>query len=594
MGKGHPEYAESLANLAKIEWAKRKFDAAEAYVLESGRIERDLLMQASRHLSEREMSWYIRKFEAGQSSIFSLAQMRPGLSAACYDNLLFHKGFLLNAASKLRNLAAKDPITVNQFAQAKSINRRLADEYTKPLAERKDSPLLEEIANSLEKELVRSLAGRSNALLQVTWEEVQAKLKPGEAAIEFVNYQFMDPSATDSTMYAALVLLPGAGQPSFVPLFEEKQLDGLLQSPNQSKADFLNDLYAFGKNGNALYKLLWGPLKKALGSSVQTVYFSPSGLVHRINLGAIPMEAGSVLADRYHLVELGSTRQLVVADRQFATVGSSVNPQDALLFGGMKYDMDSTAVSAITANSLTYRSGGMDFSTANSTLLGNPAYVAGWDYLPWTEVEVTALEAILSEVGIRTTVRKGCAATEETFKSIGDKSPRILHFATHGFFFPDPKMAANGIQTEPIFKVSDHPMIRSGLLMAGGNHAWQSGKSYHPDMEDGILTAYEISQMDLSNTELVVLSACETGLGQVEGNEGVYGLQRAFKIAGAKYLVMSLWQVPDYQTQQLMSNFYSLWLNEKISIPDAFRSAQKVMREKYKNPFFWAGFVLVE
>jgi CHAT domain-containing protein len=113
-------------------------------------------------------------------------------------------------------------------------------------------------------------------------------------------------------------------------------------------------------------------------------------------------------------------------------------------------------------------------------------------------------------------------------------------------------------------------------------------------MDDGILTAYEISQMDLRNTELVVLSACETGLGDVQGNEGVYGLQRAFKMAGAKYLVMSLWQVPDYQTQQLMSSFYGFWMDGKMAIPEAFRSAQKAMRAKFKDPFYWAGFVLVE
>jgi CHAT domain-containing protein len=137
-------------------------------------------------------------------------------------------------------------------------------------------------------------------------------------------------------------------------------------------------------------------------------------------------------------------------------------------------------------------------------------------------------------------------------------------------------------------------MIRSGLILAGGNYAWNTGKPYREDMEDGILTAYEISQMNLSSTELVVLSACETGLGDIQGNEGVYGLQRAFKIAGAKYLIMSLWQVPDYQTQELMTTFYSKWLEGRMAIPEAFRAAQKEMREKYRNPYFWAGFVLVE
>jgi CHAT domain-containing protein len=136
-------------------------------------------------------------------------------------------------------------------------------------------------------------------------------------------------------------------------------------------------------------------------------------------------------------------------------------------------------------------------------------------------------------------------------------------------------------------------MIRSGLIMAGAKQAWLTGK--HPEgQEDGILTAYEISQMNLSNTELVVLSACETGLGQVSGNEGVYGLQRAFKIAGAKYLIMSLWKVDDQSTRAFMTEFYKQWLQGKQSIPQAFRAAQQSMRAKNSSPYDWAGFVLIE
>lgn len=129
--------------------------------------------------------------------------------------------------------------------------------------------------------------------------------------------------------------------------------------------------------------------------------------------------------------------------------------------------------------------------------------------------------------------------------------------------------------------------------MAGGNAAWKGVSSTY-DKEDGIWTAYEISQMDLTNTELVVLSACETGLGDIQGNEGVYGLQRAFKIAGAKYLIMSLWQVPDKQTSLLMTTFYKKWLVDKLSIPQAFQGAQKELRELGFDPYQWAGFILVE
>lgn len=137
-------------------------------------------------------------------------------------------------------------------------------------------------------------------------------------------------------------------------------------------------------------------------------------------------------------------------------------------------------------------------------------------------------------------------------------------------------------------------MLRSGLILAGGNHAWKTGKPVREGMEDGILTAYEISQMNLSNTELVVLSACETGLGDIQGNEGVYGLQRAFKIAGVKYLVMSLWQVDDKQTSRLMTLFYKKWLTEKMPVPEALRAAQNELRKRGFDPFYWAGFVVVE
>jgi len=198
---------------------------------------------------------------------------------------------------------------------------------------------------------------------------------------------------------------------------------------------------------------------------------------------------------------------------------------------------------------------------------------------------------------MQTRLKKGHEATEESFKNIGTNnsaSPRILHIATHGYFFNDPKLNSGSLSnSETVFKISDHPMLRSGLILAGGNLAWQ-GKQTLEGREDGILTAYEISQMNLSNTELVVLSACETGLGDIQGNEGVYGLQRAFKIAGAKYLIMSLWQVPDKQTSLLMTTFYKKWLEDKMTIPDAFHAAQKQLRDGGLEPYYWAGFVLVE
>jgi len=618
LGKEHPDYAKSLGYLALLYGMIGNYAKAEPFYIEESVVNQSLLERAVRHLSERELGSYLNKFSGNQDIVLSFAQQSASknITPTCFDNELFYKGFLLQSAGQVRRMAQSNQTANETFIQLKAFERRLATQYTLPIAERDSMTIvaLETQVNNLEKELASRILGTgyAEATRQVKWQDVQATLKAGDAAIEFVHYKVDFPQKADSVMYAALLLLPlpavdlskegGAEQPQFIPLFEAKQLDALLKPANKQKVDWVNQLYAeIGNDQNALYELLWKPLEPAL-AGVQTIYFSPSGQLHRLNLGAIvlpPMLRGpsetTTLGDRYRLIEVGSTRQLVTGSGQQATDSGN----QAMLFGGIQYEPDTTAMDQarpeLENSSVASRSRGLDFASTDSTLRGGK-----WKYLPWTKVEVTALDGILTKAGIKATMRKDYEASEEAFKSlgVGQPSPRILHLATHGFFFPDPKTADGKRLTvdgsEPVFKMSDHPMIRSGLLMAGGNYAWEKGKPFKPGAEDGILTAYEISQMDLSNTELVVLSACETGLGDIQGNEGVYGLQRAFKIAGAKYLIMSLWQVPDFQTQQLMSAFYRNWLQDKMSIPDAFRAAQQAMQLKFKDPFFWAGFVLVE
>ncbi len=610
LGNEHPEYAKALNNLAFLYENKNRFPASDLLLTELSALEQARLSKAASFLSELELTNYTATFQSTGDDLASYLLARPSglpgvLPAMAYDHALFFKGFLLTAAEGLNTRSTAAPASEEINLRLKSYRRRLAAEYAKPVAERKGVAELEEKANSTEKELARTVTGYADAIRQVKWQEVQRVLKRDEMALELVHFQVNFPKNTDSTLYAALLLLPGAEQPTFIPLFEEKSLDSILQTQGERKADYVNGIYALAERGakplgkpqKTLYDLLWKPLEPHL-QGVQTIYFSPSGLLHRLNLAAIPISMDSMLGDRYHLVELGSTRQLVVP-----SVGSPARKiaNTAVLFGGITYDADTTAMSQANAGldsiSITSR-GELSFSYTDSTLR-----VGTWRTLPFTDREVKSVEKTLNSAGFQIETRRSFAATEEAFKSIGagDKpSPRVLHLATHGFFFPDPKNSPSplerglGGEAEPVFKRSDHPMIRSGLLLAGANYAWATGKSLRPGMEDGILTAYEISQMNLSNTELVVLSACETGLGDIQGNEGVYGLQRAFKIAGAKYLIMSLWQVPDQETSVFMSVFYKHWLEGKKDIPEAFRTTQQEMRERFINPYQWAGFVLVE
>jgi CHAT domain-containing protein len=213
--------------------------------------------------------------------------------------------------------------------------------------------------------------------------------------------------------------------------------------------------------------------------------------------------------------------------------------------------------------------------------------------LPGSAEEVSTIQQLFHEYKLAGNSFMELYASEENLKALSGNSPQILHIATHGFFLPEPNKAKNDkvLNQTNAYTLADDPLLRTGLILAGGNYAW-SGKTPVEGVEDGIATAYEISQLNLSNTELVVLSACETALGDVKGSEGVFGLQRAFKMAGVKKMLVSLWKIPDKETAELMTSFYTYWMKGK-TINDAFTQAQADMRKKY-SPFYWAAFVLVE
>ena len=176
------------------------------------------------------------------------------------------------------------------------------------------------------------------------------------------------------------------------------------------------------------------------------------------------------------------------------------------------------------------------------------------------------------------------------------KGPGVLHLATHGFFEPDQQTKNEHRETNAPSSLED-PMLRSGLFFAGAN-SHLSGGATAVDLDDGVLTAYEASQLNLQGTELVVLSPCETGLGNVTAGEGVFGLRRALQVAGAESVMMSMWAVPDKETQGLMTLFYTEWLSGKDK-HEALRDAQMEMRKRLKArygkdlPQYWGAFVLV-
>jgi CHAT domain-containing protein len=205
--------------------------------------------------------------------------------------------------------------------------------------------------------------------------------------------------------------------------------------------------------------------------------------------------------------------------------------------------------------------------------------------LEGTKVEAQSINQIFNKKGITSKLVMNENASEENIKAL--KSPTILHIATHGFFVSLPKESKiKTMEDARNRNLLKNPFMRSGLLLADCQNPPVEGE------EDGVLSAEEAMNLDLEGTELVVLSACETGLGDVENGEGVYGLQRAFQQAGAKTIVMSLWKVSDEATQILMTEFYQNLVNGGTK-REAFKNAQLTLRKKYPEPFYWGAFVMV-
>jgi CHAT domain-containing protein len=313
---------------------------------------------------------------------------------------------------------------------------------------------------------------------------------------------------------------------------------------------------------------------------INTIYYSPVGQLNSVSFGAL-MKDSLVLADCYSLHLLSSTAEVSdIKQDTNNTIG------DAVVYGGIEYDVSDETM---LAEARGYDSGNKLFTP----LVIDETTRSGWNFLSGTEYEAKNIYAMLDSIGIRTIMYTGSKANEESFKSLSGQSPRLMHIATHGFFLSDPKQVA----TNPFVQSQENNgqsnfLLRSGLLFAGANKTWVNGANVK-GIDDGVLTAEEISKLDLANTQTVVLSACETGLGEVISNEGVFGLQRAFKLAGTQTLIMSLWKVPDVPTSKLMILFYKNW-SSGMDVHKAFSEAQKDIKKEFPSPYYWAGFVMLD
>ena len=588
LGKEHSDYYESCKELANLYRNMKKPEKAKELYAEAFTAQQVQLKSIFRFTSEPEKQDYLRKVGDFEGYYLSFEKSATAYSdhGFSYDLSLSQRNLILSSSQQLRQTVynATDTSIKNQYKAWMEVRVQLAYWYAKPIAERPDYVKnLEVQANTLEKELTRlsSSFRIEQAEKEISWKDIRLNLQANEAAIEFVKFDYFNGKRwTDSTLYVALLLRKDKAEPELIPLFESRQLNNLLRVSNTSSS--INALYSNSAGANTVYDLIWKPIEQYL-SGIKKIYFAAAGLLFRISLAALPVNDQQVLSDKYELVQLNSTAAVV---NQAANVID--NAHNLYLYGAIRYDADSTA---LKQDVITYRS-----SSENMLYLPEDATRgSSLQYLAGSEKEIKEIDSLGKQKKYSIVVLSGDSATEESVKALnGTASPAVLHIATHGFFFPDPKELKDSVRTswrQNPFRQSDNPLMRSGLFLAGASNAWM-GKSIQ-GVEDGILTSYEVSNLYLPNTKLVVLSACKTALGDIQGNEGVYGLQRAFKIAGVQNLVMSLWKVPDAETAEFMQAFYKN-IFDKQSIDEAFYNAQAIMRNKYREePFKWAAWVLV-
>lgn len=583
LGKEHPEYAMRLGQFAQLLVEMNQPEKALPLVLESRETLYRHLERNFAILSEQQQEALLQKyklyFDAFNSFVWTYHKEFPDLPAYALNHTLQFNGLLLESSIQLQNkiLDSGEADLVAGFEEWKDAKQLYANQFALPLDKRQyDLDSLEEKIEAFEQTLSLSSRDLEFHFSQVDWTDIQNGLEKQEAYVEFIHI----PDGKD-ILYAAIVLHADWDQPRFVSLFEQAELEVLMQTGNTNAQTFVNQLYS-----DSLYHLIWKEVEEQL-PEVEYILYSSTGLLHQINIPAIVRPDQSHLLDVYAWTQLSHGRQLVEKDTR-----SSDSVDHAVLYGGITYTPMEEEETSFASR------GHSDLESRGWMSRDERAYRNRiWQAIPKTEEELKRISSLLTGHDIKISGLSKHLATEESFKLLGQQfdSPDILHFAGHGFFFPSQSTEIDSayLKGRYQFQYARNPLMRSGLVLAGANKAWKEAIIL-PGKEDGILTAYEISSLNLSHTDLVVLSACKTGLGDIRGTEGVYGLQRAFKRAGAGHLILTLWSISDSDaTVEFMETFYQNWFSGE-SIRTAFQQTQKQMKDKYPDPYFWAGFVLVE
>lgn len=542
LGSLHKDFIGVTNKLAICQWQRKDIPGAfrnfkivtESYL--------NVVSKYFYNMSEKEKAQFWNELKPQLDAFYSFVVDQhatlPELLPFAYNLRLRTKGLLLFNANKIRNAInnQSDQQLSLKFKEWISLKEQLASYYSmnKETIESlgPDIVILETDANDLEKEINRAVYGSDQykSSDQVTVNAVAAGLKEHEAAIEIIRLNEYSSTEVERARYVGLLLKPG----NTIQLINIGTANDL---EKKLLVNYKNAIRTLTPE-SATYEKLWVPIKNSL-ADITRVYVSPDGVYNLINLNSLSSKDGEYVIDKY-TIELVPNTGILGMPRE--------NQRNPMV-----------------------------------VLVGNPSF-AGREVaaLPGTQKEIESIYALMRPDSA--TMVSGPQATEKALMDIS--RPRVLHVATHGFFLSDTEQRGSGVSGH---MTPGHPvMLRSGILLSRPEGQGTRTTS----TSDGILTAFEATNMNLQNTDLVVLSACETGTGEVMNGEGVYGLQRAFTISGARNLIISLWKVDDATTQKLMTSFYTEWMKTG-NLKASFIKSQKLLKESHPEPYYWAAFVLV-
>lgn len=495
-------------------------------------------------------------------------QTQTAFTKNCYDALVVSKSFLLESERSMYDVikrmgTSEDMHNYTTLASMKNQVKAWEKDYNANA----DSILsVSRKISRLENLLTNRCKEYSDGtdFMDVDYDAVKHALGQNEVLIDFTDYI----SQTQGRKYAAYIINKVQGYPLLKALFAERQIDSLgIVRP---------DMYYSEDYSEDVLKLLWDPLKENVSEGA-TIYYVPSQLLFQISLESLPLPDGSLLGSHYHFVRLSSARELV----KMKSESKGYKSNSAVLYGGLQYDLED---SAMVEEAKKYDLSNL-LALRGEITRGDSVF----HELQGTKEEILKIEDLLKKNNWQVSSYMGKNGTEESFLNMHGKSPKLLHLATHGFYY-----TPNRAENVDYLKGYTDAMSLSGLVLSGGNAAWL-GKPLPKGVLGGILSANDIARLDLNNTDMVVLSACQTGQGKAT-SEGLYGLQRAFKKAGVGTIVMSLWSVSDKITSKFMTTFYerladthNAWNKRK-----AFEEAKEIIRKKHPDPYYWAAFVMLD